>query len=79
MLTDGDQWVMPEEVAEAIVDIIHGAHGYKGGDIVEVLKKRRLVPLAELPSGPGATVSNSAQLIKSIVQQLREEECGLKI
>ncbi len=74
MLSETDEWVAPEEVAEAILDIIKGAHGYRGGDVIEVLKdRRRLVPLAELPSGPGSTASNSSAMCASIVEQLVRE------
>ncbi|KAF2092512.1 NAD(P)-binding protein [Rhizodiscina lignyota] len=74
MLSEMDEWVTPEEVAEAILDVIKGAHEYRGGDVIEVLKnRRRLVPLAELPSGPGSTASNSSAVCASIVEQLVRE------
>jgi hypothetical protein len=74
MLSEEDEWMTPEEVAETIVDVIAGACGYKGGDVIEVLKaRRRLVLPAEMPSGPGATASNASMMVSAILEQLRGE------
>lgn len=79
MLSDNDEWVEPEEVAEAIMDMIEGKNGYRGGDVLEVLaKSRRLVPQAQpMPSGPGATVSNGKQQVAVLLQELRNERAEL--
>lgn len=76
MLTDEDEWVEPEEVAEAIVDMTEGM--YEAGQVVEVLaRRRREVPLAlPLPEGPGATVSNGTQMMENLMEALRRERSG---
>ena len=77
MLTEEDEWVEPEQVAEAMVDMIEGM--YHGGDVVEVLAKaRREVPLAlPLPSGPGATVSNKDWMTAQLFDALRRERSNM--
>lgn len=78
MLTANDVWVEPEEVAQAIIDMINDTKQYRGGDVLEVLSRsRRLVPLAvPLPSGPGTTVSNSAKQVQELLEELREEKAS---
>lgn len=77
MLTTDDEWVEPEEVAEAMLDMIEGM--YHGGDVIEVLAKtRREVPLAlPLPSGPGATVSNSQKNMEELLQTIGKQRASI--
>jgi hypothetical protein len=68
-----DVWVTPEEVADAMVELVESDE-YVGGTILEVGHgHRRVVPLLNNPgpSGVGHSVSNAADSIDDIRNKLR--------
>ena len=76
---DVDEWVMPDEVAEAMLQCVEDAD-IGGGYVMEVLKGQRRNVTAKNdpgPSGPGSTVSNREALTAEVLQLLAEPGWGV--
>jgi 3-hydroxybutyrate dehydrogenase len=69
----GDEWVEPEDVANAMLDLVENdecsAGKITGGTILEVGKNQTRIVAAMNdpgPSGPGHSVRNEPQIIEEI-------------